>query len=92
MHYKLAKIEKEIGIVIEGDSLAVAIEKEKNKFYRLCCKAKSVVCCRANPKQKAKVVNFIKQMDKKAKTLAIGDGGNDTSMTIPISFSIFASL
>ena len=66
--------------MIEGDSLAVAIEKEKNKFYRLCCKAKSVVCCRANPKQKAKVVNFIKQMDKKAKTLAIGDGGNDTSM------------
>lgn len=71
---------KDIGIIIEGDALAVAIESHRKLLYSICKRAKGVVCCRATPKQKAKVVNFIKKMDDKAKTLAIGDGGNDTSM------------
>lgn len=74
------KISDEIALIIEGDCLAKALSTQKTLFYELTQKAKSVVCCRANPKQKAKVVNFLKKMDKNAKILAIGDGGNDTSM------------
>jgi phospholipid-transporting ATPase len=70
----------DLGLIIEGDALAIAIEKHKEMLYSVCKAAKGVVCCRANPKQKAKVVNFVREMDKTAKTLAIGDGGNDTSM------------
>jgi phospholipid-translocating P-type ATPase (flippase) len=69
-----------IGLVIEGDALSVAIEKEKELFYKICKAAQGVVCCRANPMQKAKVVRFIRKMDPNAKTLAIGDGGNDVTM------------
>jgi len=40
---------------------------------------KSVICCRVTPLQKAMVVELIKK-NKKAVTLAIGDGANDVSM------------
>lgn len=74
------KANNSVGLIIEGDALAIAIEKERETFYKLCKVAKGVVCCRANPKQKARVVNFIRKMNPQAKTLAIGDGGNDITM------------
>ena len=40
---------------------------------------KAVICCRVTPLQKAMVVELIKK-NKKAVTLAIGDGANDVSM------------
>lgn len=39
----------------------------------------AVVCCRVTPLQKAMVVDLVKR-NKKAVTLAIGDGANDVSM------------
>lgn len=48
-----------------------------------------IVCCRANPKQKAQVVNLIKKSKYyyssegkrvEISALAIGDGGNDVNM------------
>ena len=77
---ELRKNNKKIGLIIEGDALSIAIDKEKENFYKVCKVSSGVVCCRANPKQKAKVVNFIRKKNPKAKTLAIGDGGNDISM------------
>ena len=71
---------RDMAVIIEGDALAMALEGQKELFYKITSKCKAVVCCRANPKQKAKVVTFIRKMDTNAKTLAIGDGGNDTSM------------
>ena len=39
----------------------------------------AVICCRVTPIQKAQVVELVKK-NKKAVTLAIGDGANDVSM------------
>lgn len=44
----------------------------------LCLPAKSVICCRVTPAQKASVVALVKNQNYM--TLAIGDGGNDVSM------------
>jgi phospholipid-transporting ATPase len=41
-----------------------------------------VLACRVSPKQKAEIVNIIKEKKKKENitTLAIGDGANDVNM------------
>lgn len=44
----------------------------------LLMEADAVVCSRATPKQKAKVVRFVKGHNKV--TLAVGDGANDVNM------------
>ena len=43
--------------------------------------AKSIVCCRVSPKQKADVVALFKKRGKWI-TLSIGDGANDVSMIL----------
>lgn len=45
----------------------------------LCVNCRTVICCRASPKNKAQIVEFIKNKTKSV-TLAIGDGANDVSM------------
>merc|ERR1712032_1214337 len=40
----------------------------------------SCVCCRLSPLQKKQLVQLVRRMDKKAVTLAIGDGANDVPM------------
>ena len=39
-----------------------------------------VIACRVSPKQKAEVVHLVKSFEKRATTLAIGDGANDVNM------------
>ena len=39
-----------------------------------------VVGCRVSPKQKAEIVNLVKEKHPKNTTLAIGDGANDVNM------------
>uniref|UniRef100_H2YBJ8 Phospholipid-transporting ATPase n=1 Tax=Ciona savignyi TaxID=51511 RepID=H2YBJ8_CIOSA len=51
----------------------------KLKFLELASQCTAVICCRVTPIQKAKVVELVKK-NKKAVTLAIGDGANDVSM------------
>jgi magnesium-transporting ATPase (P-type) len=51
----------------------------QNKFLELCINCTTVICCRASPKNKAQIVDFIKTKTKSV-TLAIGDGANDVSM------------
>ncbi|XP_021332106.1 phospholipid-transporting ATPase ID [Danio rerio] len=70
----------EYGLVINGHSLAFALESSMElEFLRTACMCKTVICCRVTPLQKAQVVELVKRY-KKAVTLAIGDGANDVSM------------
>ena len=45
----------------------------------LATACRTVVCCRATPKNKAQIVEYIKHRTQSV-TLAIGDGANDVSM------------
>nr|XP_054586291.1 phospholipid-transporting ATPase ID isoform X1 [Nothobranchius furzeri] len=70
----------EYGLVINGHSLAFALERSMElDFLRTACLCKSVICCRVTPLQKAQVVELVKKY-KQVVTLAIGDGANDVSM------------
>lgn len=67
-------------IIIDGDSLKLALDESiKQKFLLLCKQCRSVLCCRVSPSQKAAVVNMVKTgLD--CLTLSIGDGANDVAM------------
>jgi magnesium-transporting ATPase (P-type) len=69
----------ELGLVIDGASLAHAIESHPDQFMALADRCKTIICCRVTPLQKALVVRMVREM-RKALTLAVGDGGNDVSM------------
>uniref|UniRef100_A0A672JEA8 Phospholipid-transporting ATPase n=1 Tax=Salarias fasciatus TaxID=181472 RepID=A0A672JEA8_SALFA len=70
----------EYGLVINGHSLAYALERGVERdFLRTACLCRAVICCRVTPLQKAQVVELVKTY-KRAVTLAIGDGANDVSM------------
>ncbi|XP_018615615.1 phospholipid-transporting ATPase ID-like isoform X2 [Scleropages formosus] len=70
----------EYGLVINGHSLAYALDKTMElELLRTACMCKTVICCRVTPLQKAQVVELVKKY-KRAVTLAIGDGANDVSM------------
>lgn len=74
------KIEGDYGLVINGHSLAFALEKDLQlELLRTACMCQTVICCRVTPLQKAQVVRLVKKY-KQAVTLAIGDGANDVSM------------
>jgi magnesium-transporting ATPase (P-type) len=69
----------DVCLVIRGDRLDLALDDyNKKDFIKLIISAKSVVCCRFTPLQKAQIVGLVK--DEGHMTLAIGDGGNDVSM------------
>lgn len=73
------KAEAELGIIIDGTSLRIAMEHHLQNFVLLADNAKVVICCRVTPLQKALVVRMVRE-EFKSLTLAIGDGGNDVSM------------
>ncbi|XP_026153607.1 phospholipid-transporting ATPase ID-like isoform X1 [Mastacembelus armatus] len=74
------KVDGEYGLVINGHSLAFALENNLEwELLRTACMCQTVICCRVTPLQKAQVVQLVKKY-KKAVTLAIGDGANDVSM------------
>ena len=77
-------------IIIESSILSIILssEKKKNLFLTIALKASTVICCRVSPLQKSKVVKEVKKYDKKAITLAIGDGGNDVSMIMEAHIGI----
>lgn len=69
-----------LALIIDGKSLAYALEKDLEKmFYDLAVMCKAVVCCRVSPLQKAMVVKLVKKYTNEV-LLAIGDGANDVSM------------
>merc|ERR1712093_680165 len=69
-------------VVVDGQTLS-DIETNPalaNPFFELVIAAKSVICCRASPTQKAFLVKTIRTKVKKSVTLAIGDSANDIAM------------
>lgn len=67
-------------IVVDGDSLAFALDHSlRNDFIELCCSCSSVICCRVSPMQKAEMVELVQKYTKSI-CLSIGDGANDVAM------------
>ncbi|KAG7879865.1 hypothetical protein KL905_001358 [Ogataea polymorpha] len=69
-------------VVIDGGTLS-DIEMDNTLmtvFISLCMKSDTVICCRASPSQKAKMVTSVRNLNKSKVTLAIGDGANDIAM------------
>ncbi|XP_077398687.1 phospholipid-transporting ATPase ID-like [Vanacampus margaritifer] len=74
------QVDGEYALVLNGHSLAVALENGLElELLRTACMCQTVICCRVTPLQKAQVVKLVKKY-KQAVTLAIGDGANDVSM------------
>ncbi|MED6173677.1 putative phospholipid-transporting ATPase 9 [Stylosanthes scabra] len=72
--------EQAFALIIDGKSLAYALEDDmKNFFLDLATSCASVICCRVSPKQKALVTRLVKSRTGKT-TLGIGDGANDVGM------------
>lgn len=72
-----------LAVVVDGATLKFLLKAQaglQDRFYELLYGAAAVVCCRANPRIKAKVVSLVRSHREKDMTLAIGDGGNDVSM------------
>ena len=51
---------------------------ESNLLANILMRADSVICARSTPKQKAKIVKFVRSRGKIC--VAIGDGANDVNM------------
>lgn len=69
-------------LVVDGQTLT-ALEDTlalRDRFYDLVTFIDSVICCRASPAQKAKMVSGLRSSVPDALTLAIGDGSNDIAM------------
>lgn len=76
------QVTEKICIVIDGPTLAMALNKEfgyRENFFKLGILSDSCICCRVSPAQKAQVVELAKEYGPWI-TLAIGDGANDVSM------------
>ena len=72
-----------LAIVVDGATLKFLLKHRaglSGRFYELLHGAAAVVCCRANPRIKAKVVSLVRTHRDKDMILAIGDGANDVSM------------
>ncbi|XP_020292724.1 probable phospholipid-transporting ATPase IA isoform X3 [Pseudomyrmex gracilis] len=74
------KCQNDVAIIIDGSTLDYALSCDiRMDFLELCSACKVVICCRVSPIQKSEVVDLI-TTNKKAVTLAIGDGANDVAM------------
>ena len=69
-------------LIVSGDSLLKIMKQQrlKNMFLYTSGFCGVVIACRESPKQKAEVVLLVKDYDKSATTLSIGDGANDVNM------------
>ena len=69
-------------LIVSGESLLKIMKTKtlKNMFLYTSGFCAVVLACRVSPKQKAEVVLLIKDYDKDATTLSIGDGANDVNM------------
>ncbi|KAH7285550.1 hypothetical protein KP509_33G033100 [Ceratopteris richardii] len=69
---------KDVTFVIDGWALEFALKNHYDSFVELAMLAKTAICCRVTPTQKAQLVKLLKDCDYR--TLSIGDGGNDVKM------------
>ena len=82
-------INKKYCLLINGDTLLNIFESNETikLFNILFNKSDSIICCRVDPQQKAKLVSIIKSLSKKV-CLAIGDGANDVGMITEANIGI----
>ena len=80
---------KDLSLIVDGITLEEVLADEGLSllFFHIAIAAKSVICCRANPKQKSRVVQLVKTYGKWI-TLAIGDGANDVPMIMEAHIGI----
>jgi phospholipid-transporting ATPase len=81
--------EQDLSIIVDGSTLEVILADEdlSKLFFLISVAAKSVVCCRVSPKQKAKVVQLTRKNGKWV-TLSIGDGANDVPMIMEANIGV----
>lgn len=77
-------------ILIESSILSKILTNSQNAtiFLKIALSANTVICCRVSPLQKSLIIQQVKNYDKKAVTLAIGDGENDVSMILEAHIGI----
>eukprot|EP01128_Nolandella_sp_AFSM9_P004739 TRINITY_DN2183_c0_g1_i3.p1 TRINITY_DN2183_c0_g1~~TRINITY_DN2183_c0_g1_i3.p1 ORF type:complete len:1098 (+),score=280.47 TRINITY_DN2183_c0_g1_i3:18-3311(+) len=75
---EMAKFDK-VSLVIDGKSLTYALVEHSAEFQDVGKGCETVICCRADPLQKALVVRMMKAATSEV-CLSIGDGANDVSM------------
>ncbi|EAS04930.2 phospholipid-translocating P-type ATPase, flippase family protein (macronuclear) [Tetrahymena thermophila SB210] len=66
-------------LVMDGQSLSVAMEVDKKQLVNVCTRAASVLLCECTPQQKHQIIDLIKQYTD-YRIAAIGDGANDVGM------------
>ena len=76
-------------LAVEGSVLAriLACPELEEMFFKMSLSAKSVICCRVSPKQKADVVHMYRKRGPWV-TLSIGDGANDVSMILEANIGV----
>ena len=69
-------------LIVSGEALPTIMNNStiKELFLSLVTGCKSVISFRMSPKQKADLVNFMKQSRPEKIVLAVGDGANDVAM------------
>jgi phospholipid-translocating ATPase len=71
-------------VAVDGNTLATIYNEPSGSlealFFDLVLLADSIICCRAQPSQKAQVVSSIRKRVANSVTLAVGDGANDIAM------------
>ena len=74
-------IKSKFSIMIEGSAITACMKEGEaaDLFWNLIQRSRSLICCRASPSQKSRIVEFVKNKTDSI-TLAIGDGGNDVNM------------
>ena len=89
-YLKEKKILEPFSIIIEAPILCGLFRDEEwtENFLSIAYNSNTVICCRVSPSQKSQVIQKMKNFDKNAITLAIGDGGNDVSMIMEANIGI----
>lgn len=77
--YAVSMQRRPFALVIDEQALDYALKHPTARAYLLYVSINSaaVICCRARPDQKARVVDLIRRGVPSSRTLAIGDGAND---------------
>ena len=73
--------------ILDGETLDLSLKYCEKEFFETTKDSPSVVCCRCSPTQKRLVVKTIKKYVK-ARTAAVGDGGNDVAMILEADVGI----
>ena len=89
-YLKEKNILEPFSIIIEAPILCGLFKDEEwtKNFLHIAYYSNTVICCRVSPSQKSQVIQKMKEFDRSAVTLAIGDGGNDVSMIMEANIGI----